>query len=365
MELPKIPRLCPPPHPSALHTYSTLFIPRDKLPTGHDQIPRRKHSPHLRSTPPRPSKRAHCLPSHRPAFNLRLLLFRLSKDVVAVADASGAKPVAVLHQAPHHFRAGFAHHHPRRPFINSIKQTNRTVDALATMLLPSALPCDVRPPLTRSRFSASRLFSSPPPSDDEVASQVGNGIYSTCRALQSFLGTQKQSMPKSAKPPQLLAPITLTSRMKVSKKSHKAAPRGANKRRRDVDDDGRVAIDQGDVDLKFSTPKRQRLAPPDLPLGVKRADFEGLQSPIARTAAEGETGEADDDEWSAEEDRVLVELVLEKLKLTKSDWNECARRLGKDSASIGKRWKELVGDGNVGLRRGRRISRPKIDSTWR
>ncbi len=233
------------------------------------------------------------------------------------------------------------------------------------MLLPSALPCHVRPPLTRSRFSKPRLFSTPPASDDEVTPQVGNGIYSTCRTLQSLLGTQKPSPPKSAKPAQLLPPITLTSRMKVTKKSSRTAPRGVNKRRRDVDDDGRATVGQEDVDLKFSTPKRQRLAPPTLPLGVKRADFEGLESPKARTSADDETLEVDGKEWSAEEDRVLVELVLEKLKLTKSDWNECARRLGKDSGSIGKRWKELVGEGNVGLRRGRRSSRPRIDSTWR
>ncbi|KAI9876742.1 MAG: hypothetical protein M1830_005824 [Pleopsidium flavum] len=231
------------------------------------------------------------------------------------------------------------------------------------MLLPSALPCDVRPPPPHSGFSKSRLFSTPPPSDDEVAPQVGNGIYSTCRALQTLLGTQKPSPPKIAKPAQLLAPISLTSRMKVTKKTSKAAPRGVNKRRRDFDDGGRATVDEEDTDLKFSTPKRQRLGPPSLPLGVKRADFDGLQSPKQVTSADEDT--SDGKEWSAEEDRVLVELVLEKLKLTKNDWNECARRLGKDSGSIGKRWKELVGEGNVGLRRGRRSSRPKLDSTWR
>ena len=38
--------------------------------------------------------------------------------------------------------------------------------------------------------------------------------------------------------------------------------------------------------------------------------------------------------------------------MRQSDWDECARRLGKGKDSIGERWKLLVGDGEVGLRRG-------------
>lgn len=157
--------------------------------------------------------------------------------------------------------------------------------------------------------------------------------------------------------------------MKVSKKISKPrptaapAPRGVNKRRRDVTDDGRAAVEGKDEEQKFSTPKRARLAPPELPRGIKRADFEGLES--GKQIASIDENMADDEDWSAEDDRLLVELVLEKLKLTKNDWNECARKLGKDGGSLGKRWKELVGDGHVGLRRGRRLARMKIDSSWR
>jgi len=157
--------------------------------------------------------------------------------------------------------------------------------------------------------------------------------------------------------------------MKVSKKSSKPrpaappVPRGINKRRRDVTDDGRAAMEEKDKDPKFSTPKRARLAPPELPRGIKRTDLEELESPKQNASIDEDM--ADDEEWSAENDRLLVELVLEKLKLTKKDWNECARKLGKDSGSLGKRWKELVGEGHVGLRRGRRLARMKIDSSWR
>lgn len=57
-------------------------------------------------------------------------------------------------------------------------------------------------------------------------------------------------------------------------------------------------------------------------------------------------------DWTAEEDEQLVDMVLEKFKLTKRDWEECARRIGKDDASVGRRWQALLGEGNVGLRRG-------------
>lgn len=160
--------------------------------------------------------------------------------------------------------------------------------------------------------------------------------------------------------------------MKVTKKSSKPkatpklAPRGFNKRRRDITDDGRAPLGPNEEgELKFSTPKRMRLAPPELPLGISSEDFQALVSPTNDTSMEHAMAEDKDNDWSAEDDRKLVELVLEKLKLTKDDWNECALKLGKESESLGKRWKELVGEGHVGLRRGRRVSRMKLDSIWR
>ena len=88
------------------------------------------------------------------------------------------------------------------------------------------------------------------------------------------------------------------------------------------------------------TPKRARIAPEVIPLGLERSDYHGLHIENALANNEGSSRlevenddfivEVDGEPWSTEEDRILVELVLEKLKLTKSDWQDCARSLGKD-----------------------------------
>lgn len=123
-----------------------------------------------------------------------------------------------------------------------------------------------------------------------------------------------------------------------------------------------------------STPKRMRFAPEVLPLGLARSDFHSLRlqerieqqrkETFESVEGEGREGEREQGEWSTEEDRVLVELVLEKLKLTKSDWQDCARSLGRDRGSVGRRWKCLMGNGDVGLKRNH-LKRGKIHQTWR
>lgn len=353
--------------------------------TGHDKLRRRKQPSTITSPPPPSQETSHYPLSHRIASLLRIFFIQLRKSIAALASAPGASSVAVLRRtyltSPHLTRRATTIHAQLSPQNTTLPGTSliEHCDAfavLATMLLPSALPCDaVRPPLPRSHFSSSasaRLFSTPPPSDDDVASHLNSGLHNTCRALQTLLGTQKPATAIIAKPAPLLSPIAFAPRIKVGKKSSKPKaapppPRGVHKRRRDVADEGR-----DDKAPEFSTPKRLRLAPLELPLGIRRADFEGLE--------EGRWGKREDDssvvdtgtgtdeaevEWSAEDDRLLVELVLEKLKLTKDDWNECARKLGKESGSLGMRWRELVGGGNVGLRRGRSSCRMKIDSSWR
>jgi hypothetical protein len=162
----------------------------------------------------------------------------------------------------------------------------------------------------------------------------------------------------------------LTPRKKITKR---APPRGINKRRRAVDDDmSRASLEREDESTEEEnvdeegprTPKRQRLAPPVLPLGLERGDFHSLIPQTSDEVLESVEGrEKDGDFWSTEEDRLLVELVLEKLKLTKSDWQDCARSLGKDRGSVGRRWKSLMGGGEVGLKH--RPRRAKLHSTWR
>ncbi|KAL2178672.1 uncharacterized protein P884DRAFT_257897 [Thermothelomyces heterothallicus CBS 202.75] len=319
------------------------------------------------------------------------------------------------------------------------------------MLLPSALPCDSSSqtaPLTRLQ---SALFASPPASPPHLPTQTAIGnLFSTCRSLQSLLANpaapssagQDPTTPPTLPPAQLPSPplahapppfkLRLRSRktdspaatgehgparMRIVKRTSavaQQAPRGPNKRRRAADDDmGRH--NQGDSDLEREadesrqdhnssdgtsqpdsaphTPKRSRIAPEIIPLGLERADYHSLHSSFSSdnndhdgipSTKSNDTDsynnhnnnrpqdhhgtdvvvEADGEAWSTEEDRILVELVLEKLKLTKSDWQDCARSLGKDRGSVGRRWKSLMINGDVGLKRAP-LRRPRIHGTWR
>lgn len=176
-------------------------------------------------------------------------------------------------------------------------------------------------------------------------------------------------------------PSNFTPRKKITKRTA-APPRGINKRRRAADDelsretadlDSEKEAEEEEKECAPSTPKRRRFAPEILPLGLERSDFHTLHlhnvtaSPENVLQSVEESSEAQgerEEEWTTEEDRLLVELVLEKLKLTKSDWQDCARSLGKDRGSVGKRWKSLMGNGDVGLK-SRSSRRAKIHGTWR
>ncbi|XXG99242.1 hypothetical protein Hte_005579 [Hypoxylon texense] len=280
------------------------------------------------------------------------------------------------------------------------------------MLMPSALSCESsHPPVTRLQ---SALFASPPaspPTSAQHGSTFGN-IFNSCRALQSMLTTpatipSHDSLPAPRDPlptPPMahtaLPPLKLRLRSRKADaggeaiprkkvvKRPAAPPRGINKRRRAVEDDmGRD--DDIDSDLEIgaahnhhdqsqqeadessfrpSTPKRARIAPEVIPLGLERNDFHNLHTSSGgeESAVEGTEVEveADGENWSKEDDRILVELVLEKLKLSKTDWQDCARSLGKDRSSIGRRWRSLMINGDVGLKSSR-SRRGKIHSTWR
>ncbi|OJJ48267.1 hypothetical protein ASPZODRAFT_62154 [Penicilliopsis zonata CBS 506.65] len=241
------------------------------------------------------------------------------------------------------------------------------------MLLPSALPCDLLRP---SRFAASRLLSTPPPEDPYYP--PGNGLLGTCRALQSLLSGSPAPPSRREKPARLQSPLQLrtpprSTRSRVRATPKPEPPRGANKRRREEE--------EGDSADRFSTPKRSRHAPYDLPLGLAPSDFYSLHSPpsseprspidpdaaipsIEVTDTESSSRRDNHNDWTADDDERLVAAVLAKFNLSQSDWAECARRLGRDDASIGRRWASLVGDGDVGLRRGGRRLRPAIDM-WR
>jgi len=293
------------------------------------------------------------------------------------------------------------------------------------MLLPSAINCDSsRPPLTRLQTA---LFASPPASPPQLSTQTAIGnIFTTCRSLQSLLAspaplveapitppTSSHANAQLPTPPMAHAPSPIKLRLRsrkvdgvqgVAGSDHgpvrkrivkrSAPPRGVNKRRRALDDDmGRDDDGDGDVDAEsesevthdhervFSleeeetlpprpqTPKRARVAPEVLPLGLERSDYHELhvdgvfKDEGGRVDGSDVVVEADGEMWSTEEDRVLVELVLEKLKLSKSEWQDCARSLGKDRSSVGRRWKSLMINGDIGLKRSSR--RSKLHGTWR
>lgn len=155
--------------------------------------------------------------------------------------------------------------------------------------------------------------------------------------------------------------------------------------REDMDDTSEQKYTDSALQAPSTPKRRRRVAPEVLPLGLERSDFHTLHltemgrdgedrafvfkagnssQRAGNIAQSDETGETYDEEWSTEEDRMLVELVLEKLKLSKSDWQDCARSLGKDRGNVGKRWKSLIGGGEVGLK-GKRKPRTKLHSTWR
>ncbi|KKK18270.1 hypothetical protein P175DRAFT_0509799 [Aspergillus ochraceoroseus IBT 24754] len=277
------------------------------------------------------------------------------------------------------------------------------------MLLPSALSCDLR---RSSRFTPIRSFATPPPSDDD--GPPGNGLLGTCRALQSLLNGSPAPSSRRAKPERLQSPLNLRlaptpSSSTRSRKAKETRPsptpysrpsRGANKRTRDCyEEDNDISMRDADIShSRPSTPKRPRNLPFDLPLGLSHSDFYSLHSPpvtqsppssaqrrepdrsekhraipsydpdaVLPSIEESEEpapAPADDSAWTAEDDQRLVETVLEKFKLSKQDWDECARLMGKDHASVGQRWQALVGEGNVGLRRGRRMVRSRIHKDW-
>ncbi|KAE8452234.1 hypothetical protein EG329_001701 [Mollisiaceae sp. DMI_Dod_QoI] len=226
----------------------------------------------------------------------------------------------------------------------------------------------------------------------------------------------------------------MTPRKKITKRGAVAAapPRGVNKRRRAVEDemsretaegaspepeseteeqDEKENAKQGEIqdqererereDEAPRTPKRLRLAPEILPLGLERADFHALHlqhqlsseplffpsssssssnhqtsNPFCQSQ-DSRSGRDEEEEWTTEQDRLLVELVLEKLKLSKSEWQDCARSLGRDRGSVGRRWKSLMAVGDVGLKGrpkgmgaaaavgGKRMERGRIYGSWR
>ncbi|KAF3764977.1 hypothetical protein M406DRAFT_278665 [Cryphonectria parasitica EP155] len=295
------------------------------------------------------------------------------------------------------------------------------------MLLPSALTCDTSQPRLQSA-----LFISPPSSPQPFSTQsaIGN-LINSCRNLHSLLSgpapnTHLPSPPLANRPsparrlrrreakPAATGPIALGQselpRYRIKKRA--PPPRGVNKRRRAVEDDlGRSDNEDEDSDddraeeknmnnhifgeaqksedggsprVAPSTPKRQRIAPPDVPRGLTREDFHKIGMPPQQEGEERsvsqlggmamETGEQQQQrtgvQWSTEDDSKLVEIVLEKVKnldLSNEVWEDCVRNLpGRDYNSVSSRWKSLIKSERIGLQNRGRSSRRnnRLHGTW-
>lgn len=270
------------------------------------------------------------------------------------------------------------------------------------MLLPSALPGEGLPPTSRRPMRPSLpSFASFAHVARPETYRTDAPLQSSCRALHQILGAPLRATTVSTKNtrPMLRTPFGDNIRVKKPQPTRQSSPRGANKRGRDDFESDLENTHYGrsnnelppDTDA-MSTPKRRRRIPFDMPLGLSAADFQSLESSIelhedpegdvnmpelshdclsdsdedcdsgygASTGPSPTLSAVDDPSWSLDDDRILVETVLEKLQLSKRAWGDCARRLGKDKNSIGRRWKLLVDERSVGLKT--RDKRPSIDS---
>lgn len=179
------------------------------------------------------------------------------------------------------------------------------------MLLPSAFPCDgsiLHSPVIHTQ-SASTYGS--PTMASRHRRTISSDIFTTCRALQNRLSANMaQSSFCASRAPTLLPSPTLSlsanipSAKSLGAKQPSKKPsskiritvetrdtilqeplRGTKKRRRSVSDDEARDSTTGEASNAPSTPKRQRMAPLSLPLGLQREDFEDLsQSPPADRA---------------------------------------------------------------------------------
>ena len=196
------------------------------------------------------------------------------------------------------------------------------------------------------------------------------GLIASCRALHNIIGEALSPTPSPS--------LDTTMQYDASQNPFgnslvqpciPAAPRGANKRGRnefEEDEESPMSVDQQQT--SFTTPKRRRIIPLEIPPGLQASDYEALSDnnllsrsskpapmeidlPRSTTNRPPHLPEAGIS-WSDADDRLLVETVLSKLNLSSSEWNECAARLGKDKDSLGQRWRMLLCEGDVGLRRG-------------
>lgn len=247
------------------------------------------------------------------------------------------------------------------------------------MLLPSAMSCDSMAHPQPTRPQRPKLYSFERYMPQRSQSPV-LGLIASCRALHNIIGEALSPTPS----PSLDTTMRMGSMQNPfgqapASSNRPAAPRGANKRDREEfdEDEHKPSYTFHNQDSRV-TPKRRRVVPLELPPGLKASDFEALSvnSILPQTQSnrpvpmqidmppESNSSHLPDTDmaWTDADDRLLVETVLSKMNFSSLEWNECARKLGKDKDSLGERWRMLLCEGNVGLRRGSgRSARPDLD----
>ncbi|RPB26821.1 hypothetical protein L211DRAFT_780595 [Terfezia boudieri ATCC MYA-4762] len=224
------------------------------------------------------------------------------------------------------------------------------------MLLPSALSCDggrVLPSSSTSMLLSPvprhatlsipqvALFAHTPAIDREDASlrtSAVEGIFMTCKKLHQILSLEP---PRSASPSVLAVPsVSQAPQTPTPRKSNvlrvPKTPMRRNKRRQsDVDSDQ----DDGFYHIPVQSQKRPRLTTLS-ELHQPSPHKESLQMEMEITPSAQADNSARD--WSNAEDRLLVEMVLQKMRLSPRDWADCARSLGRDPRAVGNRWEMIV-----------------------
>ena len=222
-----------------------------------------------------------------------------------------------------------------------------------TMLLPSALPCEGRAavqasPVRRSSRQSHLLTSycSPPLEEPTIISNATSGLLQTCKRLHQILSVDRASTPPPSTEKLREVPQPSTPRRPTVRRGVVRTPVNKNKRCRAAAFAGNPPDHDEGLRDPFSTPKNKRVKMATAPSPPNR-NLRDMRSPLR---------EEEEQQWTANEDRVLVELVLQRLRLTKDDWEDCARSLGRRNAkSLGRRWENLVANKDVGLREKRRL----------
>lgn len=244
------------------------------------------------------------------------------------------------------------------------------------MLFPSALPRDALHS-SHARLRPS-LFSSPARLLAFSSHTSLADIVTTCPSSQSHLWTSAPIIANFNPAPSLTelptvslalaaSPLKLRLRPRPQrcepagprKVTKRAATRATINKRRVIDDEiDRYSSASGScskspschpmTQVMPSTPKHTHITPEQLPLGLDRSDFHNMHLRQGSHLLDEEDSDVED--WSAEDDCVLIEVVLQKLRLSKAEWQDCARNFGRNRHTVARRWKALFLNGDIGLK---------------